>query len=275
MDCTEGCVCTCPRFSGKGWRSAPDLHLEMIYEDSTPELHPEVIYESSAPELHPGVIYESSYTHFPQLCWEDNPQRRDRAGSLAGNCLSLGVELGQTGNSAFPICRMVLIILLPAKNVVLSSRGKLRVGVAGADDPVSVLQTHINVSQRCSLKSVPAALLGRRRTTHIGVVFRENRLQKRWKEALPAEEIHILNQLKENTINIWRNVDNTAGNRIRIPSRESLAFFSSKVFSSGTGIEPPPKKPRQRNCRDTTPVGFKKGAGHGKGCPGGGSTGPS
>lgn len=50
------------------------------------------------------------------------------------------------------------------------------------------------------MKPVPAALLGRRRTMHISVIFREKSLQKGWKEALPEEEIHILNQLKEKTM---------------------------------------------------------------------------
>lgn len=61
---------------------------------SPSELHPAVIYESAAPELHPEVIYESSYSHSHQLCFEDNPQQSDRAGSLFGNCLNLRLELG-------------------------------------------------------------------------------------------------------------------------------------------------------------------------------------
>lgn len=136
-DCTaERSVSICLRCSGigKGFSSAPEVPPEVIYENSAPELHPEVIYGSSAPELPPEVIYESSYTHFHQLCCEDNPQKSSRAGSLAGTCLNLGLDLGWSDSP-----------LSFAKPFVFSG-GKHKVGVNGDDDLSEMFCRHVFIS---------------------------------------------------------------------------------------------------------------------------------
>lgn len=74
---------------------------------------------------------------------------------------------------------------------------------------------------------------------------------------------------------IWRNTTIQQQTEPGCPAGSFLFFISSRVFSSGVGIEAPPKTPRQCNCRDTISVGFSKWAGHGKGCPGGGGSGLS
>lgn len=89
---------------------------------------------SSAPELHPEVIYESSYTHFHQLCCEDNPQQSGRAGSLAGSCLDLRLDLGWSDSP-----------LSFAKPFVFSG-GKHKVGVNGDDDPSEMFCGHVFIS---------------------------------------------------------------------------------------------------------------------------------
>lgn len=93
----------------------------------------------------------------------------------------------------------------------------------------------------------------RGRNSHSQPVERENNMLTN------SEEIQIIQQQAEPGY----------------PAGSCLFFISSRVFSSGHGIEAPPKKPRQCNCRDTVSVAFNKWAGHGKGCPGGGSSGLS